>query len=114
MICFRRGGYPVGAKDKPDLFALFLTDLYGIIPIFFKVAVYHKAEVTGGWTGEYQNWHPTLPDEDYGGGVIMKSGEFTLNGGHFYSACTARAYGSSFGLSISCNYAAVKLYRRRR
>ncbi len=37
--------------------------------------------VTGGWTGEYQNWHPTESDYDYGGGIIMKSGELTLNGG---------------------------------
>ncbi len=51
--------------------------------------------VTGGWTGEYQNWHPTLPDEDYGGGVIMKSGEFTLNGGSItgnYADCAGGVY----------------------
>ena len=51
--------------------------------------------VTGGWTGEYQNWHPTESDYDYGGGVIMKSGEFTLNGGSItgnYADCAGGVY----------------------
>ena len=37
--------------------------------------------ITGGFTGEYRNWHPDELDYDYGGGIIMKSGELTLNGG---------------------------------
>jgi F0F1-type ATP synthase membrane subunit b/b' len=51
--------------------------------------------VTGGWTGEYQNWHPTEGNYDYGGGVIMKSGEFTLNGGSItgnYADCAGGIY----------------------
>ena len=37
--------------------------------------------ITGGFTGEYKNWSTIEPDYDYGGGIIVKNGELTLNGG---------------------------------
>lgn len=37
--------------------------------------------ITGGFTAEYNNWHSDELAYDYGGGIIMKSGELTLNGG---------------------------------
>ncbi len=37
--------------------------------------------ITGGFTAEYGNMSTVEPDFDYGGGIVMKSGELTLNGG---------------------------------
>lgn len=37
--------------------------------------------ITGGFTAKYANWNSDELDYDYGGGIIMKSGELTLNGG---------------------------------